>query len=140
MKRIIFAVLACVPFFSCAEEYIDINDLKARDAEACKGIELKGNYPGILDCVKELSDNSERAMSTRLSEIRAAMKGVGDKEYSAAFEVAQASWEKYKNDQCAYITSGMDKERSGYYFQFHFCNAAENYRRLDTIKGEPSTS
>lgn len=140
MKRIIITALVCVPFLSGAEEYLDINDLKARDPEACKGVELKGNYPGMLDCVKELSDNSDKKMNTRLSEIRADLKRIGDKEYTVAFEVAQKSWERYKADQCGYITSGMDKDRSGYFFQFHFCNAAENYRRLDTIKGEPSTS
>ncbi|AHG22738.1 hypothetical protein Z042_10490 [Chania multitudinisentens RB-25] len=142
MKKLMAVVLICAPFLSNADQSTNatIENLLAQDPSACQGITLDNNYPGLLDCITKLSRNSEKKLADRLIEIRRELTILGDAEYAAAFETAQKSWEIYKANSCAYITTGMDRQGSAYQFQFNFCNASENNRRLDTLKEEPSTS
>ncbi|WP_411569410.1 hypothetical protein [Serratia sp. UGAL515B_01] len=79
-------------------------------------------------------------MKVRLLEIRKDLTKIGDAEFTTAFEVEQKSWERYKNDRCKYITTGMNMHGSAYQFQFDVCNTKENYRRLETLVGDPPSS
>ncbi|QHA89766.1 lysozyme inhibitor LprI family protein [Serratia rhizosphaerae] len=138
MKRYGIIILAGMPVFSGAVS--DIEGLISKDPAACRKINVNENYPALLACVTRLSARSEQRLNARLAEIRKDLAALGDVEYRVAFETAQTSWEHYRTDYCAYITMGMDRRGSAFKYQSDFCSASENYRRLDTLEGEPSAS
>lgn len=140
MKRYGVIVLACAPFFSAAQTASDVEGVMSRDPAACQAINIDKNYPALLTCVTRLSTRSAQRLDVRLAEIRKDLANLGDAEYSAAFETAQTSWERYKTDYCAYLTTGMDRRGSAFKLQSDRCQASENDRRLQTLQGEPSTS
>lgn len=130
-------ILVFIPFIAKSTV---IEDLQARDPSACKDIDISENYYAFMECVGGLADNSDKKMQQRLSEIRADLKKLDEADLTAAFEVSQKDWQKYKESFCEYITAGIDKKSNAYWSQLRLCEAQENYRRLDALIGEPSVS
>ncbi|MBW7984713.1 lysozyme inhibitor LprI family protein [Enterobacillus tribolii] len=110
-----------------------VNYLEKLQPTVCEGISLE--YWGASECLNKMVGDSEQQLKVRLIEIRKTLDDYGSN-YRAAFDAEQASWEKYKKDHCAYKVTEM--ERQAYSDTLSSCLATENYRRLDTIRHEPS--
>lgn len=115
----------------------DIDVLMSKEPGVCSDIEID-NYYGLLECMGRISEKSEKKLNERLIVIRQELKSIDFEKGTAAFEKSQKSWERYKKDLCEYQTSGIEPEGSAFGFKVHYCNASENYRRLETLKDEPS--
>lgn len=135
MKKILaFFLLGVAPLALAASDDIPtVNYLKKLQPTVCEGISLE--YWGGSECLNKMVEDSEQRLSARLVEIRKTLDDYGSN-YRAAFDAGQASWEKYKKDYCAYKVTEM--ERQAYSDTLGSCLATENYRRLDTIRHEPS--
>lgn len=135
MKKIIFIVMMTVSFLLSAR---DIAGLQSRDPGICDGSEMEDNYYGLLECVKRVSESSEKKLQDRLVEIRRELKDVDFDTSRERFEKTQKNWEVYKKSLCEYQVSQISPDGSAYGFKLDYCNASENYRRLDALEGEPA--
>lgn len=138
MNFMVFPILfiSLVSFSSYAKTYN--NYLEESENGICKAlIEKEGHY-AIYRCGSLMVDDSQKKMIKRMSEINKTLKKINNNEITNAFMRDQLSWEAYKRERCAYITLGIDKESSEYQFNLDICNAVENYRRIETLEGEPS--
>lgn len=135
LNKIIFFVMAVMPFFSFSK---GIDDLIAKDPEACQGIPLDESYMAMMQCADRIARRSDEKLSVRLTEIRKQLQVINYEEYTAAFEVSEKKWAEYKHSFCEYQTLGIEKDGRVYDFHLNICNILENYRHLDALKGEPS--
>ncbi len=134
INRIFITLLFFLPNLAYAVPTFD--QLKEQNPEVCKGITKDDGYQGFLDCTVRLRDYSERKLQSRLLVLRQDLDTLSLKAYRTNFERDQTAWEAYKKSHCAYVSTGMEKR--AYDFQLNMCNLMENYKRLETLEGEPA--
>ncbi|PWC16513.1 hypothetical protein DDT52_18125 [Brenneria roseae subsp. roseae] len=112
--------------------------LKDSENGICKDLIKGESYHEIYNCAALMENDSRAMLVKRISEIKVALEKMNNKEITDAFIREQRSWEVYKKDRCSYVTLGIDKNEMAYQFNLDICNAIENYRRIETLYGEPS--
>ncbi|WP_061324220.1 lysozyme inhibitor LprI family protein [Serratia rubidaea] len=137
MKKYLL-VLAVLPMFSFAAQSLD--ELKTDHPSMCQDIKQEDGYYGDMECAGRLLDDSETKLTTRVAQIRAELKKTHAGLYQDAFERDQQSWEAYRKNRCAYVAIEVDEQSNHYAYRIALCSASENYKRLATLKGEPSVS
>lgn len=137
MKKFILMLLFA-SFITNAAQSLD--ELKNRNPQMCQDIKPEDGYYGDMECARRLLEDSEAQLNTRLAEMRAALKKMNYAPYQKAFELDQKAWENYQKRRCKFITADIEKDTNNHAYSMAVCNASENYKRIETLKGEPSFS
>lgn len=103
----------------------------------CKQIiEEEGSF-AINMCIGLMLKDSEEKLERRVKEIKKSFKKTNNKKLTQAFIQEQKMWQNYKKDRCIYFSSDTIEGSHAYDDMLAICQSAENYRRIDTLEGEP---
>lgn len=106
--------------------------------KACQKLNKTSGVISVYECSLFMFNDSNQMLQKRITAIEEEIKSYSDKEINNAFSLDQSSWESYKKDQCDYMTTEIDKKSMLYQTELNLCIAVENYRRIETLDGEPS--
>lgn len=134
MRNILFLSFLCLAAQSNAVQSTVFP--KEDYQQACNDRLSKEGYQAFLDCTKNMTSESDKRLTKRLTELRAALDKLSLKEYRIHFEQDQKAWGVWKKAHCAYLTTGM--QRQACQIQNDICTLTENDRRLDALKDEPA--
>lgn len=103
----------------------------------CKPMLEKEGPLAMNDCISLMLEDSEKKLSARITEVKNKLKKINNSKLTKAFFYEQKLWSIYKKDRCLYFSSDTEKDSFADWYMKSICQTAENYRRIDTLEGEP---
>ncbi|MEL7629121.1 hypothetical protein AAGW04_08970 [Pectobacterium aroidearum] len=135
---ILFAVNGISPAFG----EIYWSKLELMEKTLCKDIMKGESYHEVDICIDRMLADSTEKLEKRNKEI------IEDLSKLDPFEnledlvkfsnKEQASWKNYVDSRCSYKQLAFIKDSPIYFSSNRLCHAVENYRRIETLEGEPS--
>ncbi|MCL6362345.1 lysozyme inhibitor LprI family protein [Pectobacterium polaris] len=135
---VLFAVNGISPAFG----EIYLSKLDVIEKTLCKDVMKGESYHELYICTDRMLSDSTEKLEQRNKELikdLSKFKAFGDSEEAVQlFKKDQAAWKNYVVHRCAYKGYGFEKDSPVYLSNKDLCEAVENYRRIETLEGEPS--
>ncbi|MGM3162501.1 lysozyme inhibitor LprI family protein [Dickeya undicola] len=134
-------LLLLLPLTVIANDAQEMNPYNALSDQAeqglCKDLYEQGIYLEMIQCSYRLQEDSEQKLKQQLDLLNNVLKTAGDTKRLALLAEEQAEWEKYRATRCRFRGLHVIPESRVYYDWLATCQAAENYRRIETLDSEP---
>ncbi|KFW98995.1 lysozyme inhibitor LprI family protein [Pectobacterium carotovorum] len=144
MKSIYFCMLMLFAVHGISPAFGEIywSKFDVMEKTLCKDLMKDGGYNKVDLCINLMLSDSKEKLEKRNKEITEALSKFDSfenfEDLVKSFKKDQTAWKNYASHRCSYKQLAFIKDSPIYFSSNRLCHAVENYRRIETLEGEPS--